>query len=182
MIEDIDYIGKTKEWIKEFIIRYTICPFARIPFENDLIRFWVKRGLNPEEILLELASCYTIIMTTASEELSNGFLILPSVSNDFQQLLDIFDYANLLLKDMHLENELQIVPFHPQFRFAGENKDDYSNLVNRSPFAMLHILREQEVEKAISSHPDISQVPKKNRKLLRGLPQDEIARILYIIE
>ncbi len=41
-------------------------------------------------------------------------------------------------------------------------QDDPSNYTNRSPIPVLHLLREDILEKAIESYPDSEQIPEKN--------------------
>jgi hypothetical protein len=46
--------------------------------------------------------------------------------------------------------------------FAGSNEEDPSNYTNRSPYPMLHFLREDMVSQAVDAFPDIEEVPIRN--------------------
>jgi hypothetical protein len=63
----------------------------------------------------------------------------------------------------------QIASFHPRYCFAGANPDDRENLTNQSPYPILHILREDSVEKAIAHYPDVDAVPQRNIKRVEEL-------------
>jgi len=79
------------------------------------------------------------------------------------------DLADGLLQNLNLDGELQIASFHPSYCFADSKPNDPENLSNRSPYPLLHLLREDSVTRAIKSHPDIEGIPKNNVALLRQL-------------
>ena len=60
------------------------------------------------------------------------------------------------MADLGLEGVIQIASFHPQYQFAGTEPDDVENYTNRSPYPMLHLLREASVERAVAAFPDAS--------------------------
>ncbi|KAL7485463.1 LOW QUALITY PROTEIN: hypothetical protein ACHAW6_011060 [Cyclotella cf. meneghiniana] len=78
-----------------------------------------------------------------------------------------------LEEDMMEENDNlrgveQITPFHPLFQFEGSGSVD--NYTNHSPYPMFHILRENEVSKAVDKlGGDASQVWKRNVGLLENM-------------
>ena len=63
--------------------------------------------------------------------------------------------------------EFQLASFHPQYQFANTQVDDRENWSNRSPYPILHVLRESSVEQAIEHYPQVEMVPAENiRKLI----------------
>jgi len=68
-----------------------------------------------------------------------------------------------------LEGELQVASFHPSYQFSGTAATDIENYTNRSPYPMLHVLREESVERAIALHPDPDQIYLKNIRTLQQL-------------
>jgi hypothetical protein len=55
-----------------------------------------------------------------------------------------------------------VASFHPDYRFADAPADDPANFTNRSVYPMLHLLREDSLEKAIEAHPDAEGIPARN--------------------
>ena len=45
--------------------------------------------------------------------------------------------------------------------------NDAANFTNRSPWPVIHLLREESVEQAIASHPDTARIPERNIRLAR---------------
>jgi hypothetical protein len=56
----------------------------------------------------------------------------------------------------------QVASFHPLYRFAGSANDDAANYTNRSPYPMLHLLREESIELALERFPNPEQIPERN--------------------
>jgi hypothetical protein len=67
-----------------------------------------------------------------------------------------------LLEKEGYEGVYQIASFHPKYLFAGTKESDPSNYTNRSPYPMLHLLREESLEQAIEKHINADLIPEKN--------------------
>jgi hypothetical protein len=62
-----------------------------------------------------------------------------------------------------------LASFHPHLQFEGTEPEDISNYTNRAPFAMLHLLREDSVEKAVQSLDDPDAIYQENIRTLQAL-------------
>jgi hypothetical protein len=60
-----------------------------------------------------------------------------------------------------------VASFHPNYLFADSGPDDAANYTNRSPYPMLHLLREESLEKALENHPNPDAIPERNVKFAR---------------
>jgi hypothetical protein len=65
--------------------------------------------------------------------------------------------------------ELQVATFHPQFQFADTEPDDITNYTNRSPYPILHLLREDSIDRAVESFPDAAEIYEKNIETMKRL-------------
>ena len=160
-------IQQTKNWVEEIVIGLNLCPFAAQPFREQRIEYTVVSGDATEQHLQQLADSFTLLDN--SPELETSLLIYTEAYQTFDDYLDWLDYANHLLDDLNYTGSYQIASFHPDYRFAGSEKNDASNFSNRSPWPMLHLIREKNLEAAIASYPDIEQVPKNNIKKLQEI-------------
>jgi hypothetical protein len=77
--------------------------------------------------------------------------------------------ADRLLRSQGHEGMLQIASFHPAYEFAGSSPDDIENCSNRSPYPMLHLLREDSIERAVAVFPDAGEIYERNIETLRRL-------------
>ena len=164
---DNKVIQQTKHWVEDVVIGLNLCPFAAQPFTDNRIEHIISDNKEIEQDLQELAICFSILDNRVSIE--TILLIFPKAYKDFDDYLEVLYLANLLLEDLKLTGIYQLASFHPDYHFEGSAVDDASNFTNRSPFPMLHILRERSVERAIKSYNHIETVPKNNIKNLREI-------------
>ena len=108
------------------------------------------------------------------EDVETSFLILPSAFPDFRDFNDFQDVTQELLKLMDRVGTYQVVSFHPRYQFAGTTVEDPENYTNRSPFPMLHILRESSVDRAVESSTDAAQITDQNITTLNRLGAKEL--------
>jgi hypothetical protein len=66
------------------------------------------------------------------------------------------------LKAEGFEGVYQVASFHPDYLFAGSDENDPANYTNRSPYPMLHLLREDLLEIAIDKHANVDDIPNQN--------------------
>ncbi len=160
-------IDATRKWLSDFVIEHNLCPFARRELANETIRFVESDASDIERLLGQLHQELMLLEQDATVETT--LLIHPNVLSDFQDYLDFLDIANGLLIELDLEGIFQVASFHPDYQFADTKFSDPENLTNRSPYPMLHLLREASVEKAVASHPDPESIPERNIALMKQL-------------
>lgn len=177
---DTEIISQTKSWLEQTVIGHNFCPFAAHPFKNDRIRYWVLQGKNPEEHLEILVREMEHLQ--AHPAIETSLLIFPSALSDFYEYLDFLEIAMGLLAEQGFEGIFQIASFHPAYRFEGSDEEDAANFTNRSPYPMLHLLREASVEKAIENHPDPDGIPNRNIAHAQKLGADVFKNILTKIQ
>jgi hypothetical protein len=96
-------------------------------------------------------------------------LIHATLFEDFLDFNDFLEVADGVVEEHALEGVIQLASFHPRFQFDGTEPDDISNYTNRAPFAMLHLLREVSVEKAVEAFPEAETIFEENIKTLEKL-------------
>lgn len=169
-------LARTQNWVSRFVVGHNICPFAGTPLRDERIRFVVSQASEPEALLAELWQEAIYILDRSPEEVETSLLIHPLVLTDFEEYLDFLGAAELLLEEREWEEELQIASFHPDYLFEGVAEDDNSHFSNRSPYPMLHLLRQDSVSWAVDHHPDVEAIPERNIAYLQGQARSEILR------
>jgi hypothetical protein len=86
-----------------------------------------------------------------------------------------------LVEDLGLGGTLQIASFHPYYQFAGTDPDDVANYTNRSPYPMLHVLREESVTAIAGDPNELLEIPRRNVNTLKGLGRARILEKLKAI-
>jgi hypothetical protein len=100
-------------------------------------------------------------------------LAIPDMLENFEDYNDFLDAVDLWVEQFGWEGELQVASFHPQYQFADTEADEPGNLTNRSPWPMLHIIREESLEQAVDHYPDVEGIPERNIKRMEALSKDE---------
>ena len=159
-ISNQSIIQQTKNWISQIVIDLQLCPFASAPFNTNNIDYTVIPRSDVTKHLHQIANCYGTLDNDSNIE--TQLLIFPDAYQNFEDYLDLLHLANQILKDLKYTGTYQLASFHPLYRFADSAEKDAANYSNRSPYPMLHVLREASLDKAIASHPNIEDVPQNN--------------------
>lgn len=153
-------IAQTKKWIVDVVVGCNFCPFAAREVKRGSIHYEVLVDANTETTLQNVVKIFNLL--DADESIETALLILPNTYVSFTDYLNILDSAEELLQKEKYEGIYQIASFHPQYLFAGSTNMEPSNYTNRSPYPMLHFLREESVSRAVDTHPNIDDVPEQN--------------------
>ena len=169
-------IEQTTHWIRSFVIELNLCPFARREMEKGSVRMLVSKAKTFKDAVADLKTEFEIMDKDSGIE--TAFLIFTSLANDFFDYLDFVDEANASLLIDGYEGVYQLATFHPDYCFADTTVDDVTNYTNRSPYPMVHILREENVERAIAAYGNTDKIPDNNMACLRKLGLEKIKKIL----
>jgi hypothetical protein len=164
-----DVTEQTRRWIAEVVIGLNLCPFARRVFDGGLIRYTVTEATDTHTLRAVLADELRSLAAVPAREVETAFLIHPRALADFLDYNDFVVGTEELIAELGLEGVIQIASFHPRYQFAGTRADDVENFTNRSPFPMLHLLREDSIS-AVNDDPErLADVPRRNVETLRRL-------------
>lgn len=162
-------IALTRHWLGVAVIGLKLCPFAAGPFAREQIRYRVSEQRSTAGLAQELARELQHLHAADPQLCETSLLIHPHVLTDFADYNQFLDEADATVASLDLRGELQIASFHPDYQFAGSEPDDAQNYSNRSPYPMLHLLREDSVARAVAAYPDIGSIGERNIATLRRL-------------
>jgi hypothetical protein len=162
-------VAATRQWLEKAVIGLNLCPFARAVYVREQIRYVVSGAETPEALLSELLGELQALAAADPERIETTLLIHPRTLADFLDYNDFLGVADAVVEELGLTGILQIASFHPRYQFAGTGPDDVENYTNRSPYPMLHLLRESSVERAVAAFPDAAGIYEKNIATLRRL-------------
>ena len=176
MNEEPTIIKQTRCWVKSVIVEHNFCPFARRELERDSIRYSINHDTDLEPALQAVIDeCVYLNENDATE---TTLLVFAEGFKDFGDYLDLVELAQDLLADQGYEGIYQIASFHPDYCFADAELDDAANYTNRSPYPMLHLIREASMEKALAHYPEPEKIPERNVEYARELGLEEMQRQL----
>jgi hypothetical protein len=174
--KDDRVIAAVQRWVKSFVVDMNLCPFAKRELSSNRVRFASTAAKTEEELLLALQT--ELELLDRDTTIATTLLVHADVLQDFDGYNQFLNYADALLRQTGLEGVYQIASFHPDYRFAGAGPDDAENYTNRSPYPLLHIIREESLARAIAQSTDVDQVPARNIALMNQLGRDRLSALL----
>ncbi len=177
MPETSQVLADTRRWLERAVIGLNLCPFASAVHLRQQIRWVVSQARSEDALVEELARELRLLADADPDEVATTLLIHPWVLNDFLDYNDFLELADATVEALDLEGVLQVASFHPQYQFADSEPEDISNFSNRSPFPTLHLLREDDVERAVEALPDSVRLYETNIETLRRLGLDGWRRL-----
>jgi len=162
-------LASTRLWLEKAVIGLNLCPFAKAVYVKNQVRLVVSHARHADDLLEELDKELDLLVATPAEQIDTTLLIHPSLFDDFLDFNDFLEIAEGVVDEHGLEGVIQLASFHPQFQFDGTEPDDISNYTNRAPFAILHLLREDSVERAVEAFPEADAIFEQNIQTLEKL-------------
>ncbi|AUL20005.1 peptidase [Bordetella holmesii] len=170
--------GEVRRWLDSAVIGLNLCPFAKAVQVKGQVRYAVSDATDEEGVLQDLEAELLLLSQTDPDSVDTTLLILPEALPDFYDFNDFEELSERLLKRMRLVGELQVATFHPLFQFAETDPDDIENYTNRSPYPILHLLREESIDRAVEAFPDAAEIYEKNIETMRALGHDGWQRLM----
>ena len=177
MSDNQKIISRVHYWIEEAVIGLNLCPFAKFVYQQQKVRCVVSESKNVDALMLELyQQCQYLIETP---EIETTLLIIPHQLQEFADFNQILDQVDALIERYAWVGVFQIASFHPNYQFNNTRLEDRENWSNRSPFPILHILRESSIEQALSFHQNPEKIPETNIQKLKAMGVTEFDRVFY---
>jgi hypothetical protein len=166
MADDLQVIEQTKNWIKVLVVGCNFCPFASRVVKQQSIHYRVEHTITQsagKDALLE--ECKRL---DNDPSIATTLLIFPEAFPVFEDYLDFVFSAEKMMKQKRYNGIYQLASFHPLYQFAETAPEDPANYTNRSIYPMLHLLREDDITKALEHYPNSSKIPENNINFARG--------------
>ncbi|AKZ61673.1 peptidase [Herbaspirillum hiltneri N3] len=179
--DDDTVAALTRAWVAEAVIGLNLCPFAKSVYVKDQIRYVVSHADNEADLAQQLLTELQHLQAADPELLDTTLLIHPRVLQDFYDYNSFLDVADQVLEDAGLDGVIQIASFHPQYQFADAGPDDIDNYTNRSPFPVLHLLRESSIDRAVAAFPEASAIFERNIATMRDLGLNGWNRLAFVV-
>ncbi len=172
-----EVVAATRAWLEKAVIGLNLCPFAKAVHAGNQIRYLVSDAQTPEALLADLARELQMLAATDPAQVETTLLIHPRVLDDFLDYNDFLGTADAAVEELGLTGTIQVASFHPQYQFADTGPDAIENYSNRSPYPMLHLLREESVERAVTAFPDAGRISDRNIETLRRIGHEGWRRL-----
>lgn len=161
------------------MVGLNLCPFARPLLQGPGLRIAVCTADDSEQGLQQMRASLLreldLLQGSSADEIATTLLAYTGGLSRFDDYLDFLDQANMLLEAAGLEGVIQLASFHPDYQFAGEAPDAASHYSNRAPLPVIHLLREDMLERALAAWPEPENIPRANIARLNSMGREELA-------
>ncbi len=158
-----------RRWLERAVIGLNLCPFAKGVYLRGVVCFAMSQARDEEELLAELQTELLALKDIPAETRETTLLIIPDLLPGFLDFNDFLERADGLLRSLGLAGIFQIASFHPRYQFAGTATDDITNFTNRSPYPVLHLLREASIGRAVTEFAQAEGIFERNMQILRDM-------------
>ena len=180
----------TMKWLQTIVIDEKLCPFAPPVKQPPKLRVFVSNGTTHDEIVADIASEAKLVVgsdedysdtssATKSQDTKPETTLVLLDESKCPSLTDFYDLVRLswqvqeeAINDNGYGDNLQIVLFHPKathdtYAMIGEEEDPADYTI-RSPYPMIHLLRQVDVMAAVTSgYKDLEGLPSRNKARMR---------------
>lgn len=165
-------LAATQRWVETFVVGHAVCPFAAREVAAERVRYQVVSAVDWPALLSRLIDeCRRL---DNEPDIATTLLILEEGGEDFEDYLDLLGLAEALMADQGYEGIYQLASFHPEYCFADAAVDAAENYTNRSPWPLLHLLREESISAVLANYPDPAAIPERNIALMAELGQRQL--------
>ena len=149
-------IDATLNWVDDIVIKHNFCPFARYVRTPNQIRCVVITG-DAGEVIQSLYDELRHLEENDSTATTLIALTHPAIA-DFEEYLDVLAISDSMLHDWGFSGAYQLASFHPDYVFEGSDINDAENYTNRSPYPLLHLIREADITRYMKNEEDAEKI------------------------
>ena len=161
-------VQSTRKWIRDVVVGLNLCPWAGAPLQHGDLR------------IVETTTADALAVATGEFDAvaaTENATVAIAINNacSFDTYLDIVDAVDDAIDKAGHRGAIQLATFHPDYQFGDAAPDAASHWTNRSPFPVLHLLREADVERALESR-DGDDVWKRNVAAVEAIGAENMER------
>ena len=173
-------IDATLKWVDDIVIKHNFCPFARYVRTPNQIRCKVIAG-DAGNVIQSLYDELRHLEENESTATTLIALTNPALA-DFDEYLDVLAIGDNMLHDWGYSGTYQLASFHPDYVFDGSDANDAENYTNRSPYPLLHLIREADITRYMKKEEDAEKIFSRNIEKAQALGCTYFENALEVIK
>jgi hypothetical protein len=174
--ETLSNTALTRLWVEKLVVGEGLCPFAHPIMDKLHIEECTSQDI--EQVSRGFLSLLNEMQLAEEDDLPTALYIVPNALTDFDDYLDWLFLCEDLLEQAGLEGEIQLASFHPDYEFEGEEAEAMTNYSNRSPFPMIHFIRENHISEALKTVTKPEAIPERNKRHMQRLGKEGLLNLM----
>ncbi len=175
-IEELSNKALTRLWVEKLVVGEGLCPFAHPVMDKLHIEECTSQDL--EQITRGFLSLLNEMQLADDNDLPTALFIVTQALSDFDDYLDWLFLCEDLLEQAGLAGDIQLASFHPHYEFEGEAAEAMTNYSNRSPFPMIHFIRENHISEALKTVTKPEAIPERNKRHMERLGKEGLLNLM----
>lgn len=161
---------RTKKWIDDFIIKLSICPYAKPAFDHNQYLAWDYSILDFIKALQKAAYSFEI------NDSLQTILICFNEDLTLDQALDLLDFTEDWLEKESI-NKFQTVLFHPEYLHAKVEDDSPIHYTNRAPNTIIQFIKMAAIQQ-YHNEDSTESILENNRNTLEKIGTTQLEILL----
>jgi uncharacterized protein len=169
-----DVVKKTRRWLEQMVVGLNLCPFSHNVIAKDQVHYAICDATIDAQLKQFYVDELQRLLGAKENDIATSLLMFTQGLEKFGDYLDLLDWFQQLLEKAELTEHVQLASFHPQYQFEGVAADDLSHFTNRAPYPTIHLLRQDQMTKALAHVSDPENIYLDNIKTLNKLGRQQV--------
>ena len=156
------------------VVGLNLCPFSSSVIAQDQVYLAICDATTDAQLKQFYVNELQRLLGANENDVATSLLMFTQGLEEFDDYLALLDWFQQLLEKAELTEHVQLASFHPQYQFEGVAANDLSHFTNRAPYPTIHLLRQDQVTKALAHVLDPEKIYLDNIKTLNKLGRQQV--------
>ena len=156
------------------VVVLNLCPFSCSVIAQDQVYYAICDATTDAQLKQFYVDELQRLLGADENDVATSLLMFTRGLEEFDDYLALLDWFQQLLEKAELTEHVQLASFHPQYQFEGVAANDLSHFTNRAPYPTIHLLRQDQVTKALAHVLDPEKIYLDNIKTLNKLGRQQV--------
>ena len=169
-----DVVKNTRRWLEQMVVGLNLCPFSYKVIAQDQVYYAICDATTDAQLKQFYVNELQRLLGANENDVATSLLMFTRGLEEFDDYLALLDWFQQLLEKAELTEHVQLASFHPQYQFEGVAANDLSHFTNRSPYPTIHLLRQDQMTKALAHVLDPEKIYIDNIKTLNKIGRQQV--------
>ncbi|MEH6830311.1 MAG: DUF1415 domain-containing protein [Sulfitobacter sp.] len=169
-----EVVKNTRRWLEQMVVGLNLCPFSCYVIAQDQVYYAICDATIDAQLKQFYVNELQRLLGANENDVATSLLMFTRGLEEFDDYLALLDWFQQLLEKAELTEHVQLASFHPQYQFEGVAANDLSHFTNRSPYPTIHLLRQDQMTKALAHVLDPEKIYMDNIKTLNKLGRQQV--------
>ena len=169
-----DVVKNTRRWLEQMVVGLNLCPFSYKVIAQDQVYYAICDATTDAQLKQFYVNELQRLLGANENDVATSLLMFTRGLEEFDDYLALLDWFQQLLEKAELTEHVQLASFHPQYQFEGVAANDLSHFTNRSPYPTIHLLRQDQMTKALAHVLDPEKIYIDNIKKLNKIGRQQV--------